>query len=177
MYFRTVDTSKFSTHVLAAVIAIDLAGNARVRVEHGIKWLNCNAPYDWRLQMISIHGGSVSSNVRLCRGDENPLALALRRVPELQGSDGRVLWANLLSLSIIGRHEAERCGFVEMSCHAPENVFIDETIDGMYLDEAWGKALGEYSITALPLSPYRQTPWPYGSSVPSKLKAANLVTA
>lgn len=140
-----IDLSQFKPHVQEALQEIDWAANAAGRVSEGVKWLNAHAPIDWRLQMMSIWNGKIHSNVRMCRNDENALALAFRRINAFKGPDGRVTWATLMSHpGIMSRFEAERRGFVEISYHAPNNVFIDSNIDGLFLDDAWATALGEY---------------------------------
>lgn len=151
-----VDVTKFSTHVQAAIVAIDLPLHALKRVQEGVAWLESNAPLDWRLQMISIYGGKVVSHVRLCRNDENPLALAFRRVQAFQDPSGRVTWAELMNPPIIPEYEAQKCGFLEMEHRATDNVYIDKNIDGMFLDDAWATVLGEYKAGFQPVKSYPQ---------------------
>jgi len=143
-----VDMSKFLPHVQVAIRAIDLPANALKRAETGRNWLDKNAPPDWRLQMISIHNGSVRSNVVTARNDENALALALRRMDTFKDPSGRVTWATLMggSLPLMSMYEAECCGFKEKSYHAPDNVFIDDYTDGLFLDDAWATVLGNYHV-------------------------------
>ncbi len=155
-----IDMSKFSPHVQAAIRAIDLPADALKRAEAGRDWLDQNAPLDWRLQMISIHNGHISSNVRTCRNDENALALALRRVPEFKGCDGRVTWATLMKLpAMMSRYEAEQRGFIEKS-HRVGDTFIDEMVDSTFLDAAWEQVLGNYQTSWQPVQVYAITPWP-----------------
>ncbi len=152
-----VDLMQFPTHVQEAIHAIDLPGNALARAQTGAVWLDKNAPLDWRLQMISIHKGRIHSQVRLCRNDENPLALAFRRVRLFQGSDGRVTWATLKRSGLFSDQEARKCGFREESHYAPKHIYIDENIDGIFLDEAWAAVLGEYRVQAQPVQAYPQS--------------------
>jgi len=94
-----VDIGKFPAHVQAAIQAIGLVHHALERAQAGAKWLDEYGPADWRLQMISIHQGKVTSHVRLCRNDENPLALA-----SLFG--WRILWRYALGRLTIPQAEA-----------------------------------------------------------------------
>ncbi len=140
-----VDISKFAPHVQTAIKIIDLPGDALKRAEAGRDWLDKNGPLDWRLQMISIFNGNVSSNVVTARNDENALALALRRMDTYKGYDGRVTWATLMATpAIMSLHDAERRGFQEKRHAVPDNVFINEYTDSLFLDDAWATVLGNY---------------------------------
>lgn len=138
-----VDMSQFPDYVQKAIGAIDLPTHARHRAQEGKKWLDHNAHYGWPLEMISIHDGKATSNVRMAYNDQNPLALAFRRVQGFQGLDGRATYATVLDkLPILKTTKTcEHWGFVEMSHSAPENVLIDKYTDGLFLDEAWAELL------------------------------------
>ncbi|MDE2071224.1 MAG: hypothetical protein KGI70_00620 [Patescibacteria group bacterium] len=144
-----VDLSQFSPHVQAAIKAIDLPANVLERAKNGFKWLEENAPPGWYLEMVSIFEGKVRSTVKTCWNDQNPLALAFRRVAEFAGGDGRVTWATVAPHFGFGSvnpssYDAQRLGFLEMKHYAPENVLIDESIDSKFLDQAWAEVLQNY---------------------------------
>ena len=148
-----VDVSQFEPHVRKAIEDMDLAGDTLKRAREGMKWLNEHAPPDWRLQMISIREGRVTSRVRLAYNDENPLALAFRHVDGFQGADGRATWAIVASKLQFGgnRYDAEQKGFIEKS-HRVGSVFISTDIDGSFLDAAWAAVLGDWQWMAAPVS-------------------------
>ena len=150
-----MDLSQFPAHVQKAIQDHFLEKEASIRVERGVEWLNGNAPSDWRLQLMSIYNGRVSSHVRTSRNDENALALAFRRVKIFQSADGRVTYTTIRATGIVEDIEAIRCGFKEKShCFPSESVIINEDIDAQLLDDAWAAVLGEYRGGYQPVSPY-----------------------
>ena len=146
-----VDLAQFEPHGQAAIKAIDLPADALKRAKEGEKWLDENAPPDWRLQMISIYNGKVVSRVRMPWNDQNPLALAFRHVDGFQGPDGRATWATVASRFEFGgnRYVAEQKGFIEKS-HRVGSVSIFTHIDGLFLDEAWSVVLLNFEWSAQP---------------------------
>lgn len=155
MKLKHVDILKFPPHVQETIRSIDLEKQVLLRAIQGCKWLDEHAPPDWRLQMISISAGEVSSRVRLCHDDENPLALAFRRVEEFKRPDGRVSWATIKTRFGFHTYEAQRFGFLEMY-HTVGAVHIGTDIDSMYLDWAWAIILRELDWEPQPVAAYSQ---------------------
>ncbi len=141
-----VDVSKYAPHIQEGITQLDLASDALARAKEGAKWLD-RSPHDlggsWRLNMISIHNGIVSSHVRMCRNDENPLALAFRH-SGWTAPDGRATWASVadkIGWTLGNQHEPKQLGFLEKTHIAPNSVFISGDIDCEFLDEAWATIL------------------------------------
>ncbi|OGG47225.1 hypothetical protein A2671_02480 [Candidatus Kaiserbacteria bacterium RIFCSPHIGHO2_01_FULL_49_13] len=157
------DISCLPAHVQEAIRKMDLLSFNLKRAQAGAKWLDLHAPADWRLQMISIHDGHVIPQVRLCWGDQTPLALAFRREEEFAGSDGRVLCGDVSQKFFpgeTGRREERRLGFHEQQHFAPDHVVIDEMTDTHFLDEAWALVLKNFEWHAQPVRkrPMRPSP-------------------
>jgi hypothetical protein len=154
-----VDMSSYPVHVRDAANQMDLAAHAYDRALQGAKWLNEHGPRGWRLEMIGIHEGKVSSYVRMHRSDENPLALAFRRDATLQSADGRVLWTTVAKRFGFAHHnahfEAQELGFHEMK-HVVGSVIISEDVDAYFLNEAWEKILCNFSHEHNPVRAYQK---------------------
>ncbi len=133
-------------HVQEAIAKLDLRKDALARAKAGAEWLDTYAPPDWRLQMVSISKGVISPQVRMHRNDENPLALAFRRVPGMRGADHRCTWAIVSeALGFVregGKSDAARLGFIEKD-HVVNDVIIRANFDAYFLNEAWATVLGE----------------------------------
>ena len=142
-------------HIRRAAKQIDLVADALARANRGREWLDKHAPPDWRLQMMSITGGKISSRVRLPYGDQNPLALAFRRDKSLKNGDGRVIWASVSDRFGFtqNRKIPQELGFLEKR-HQVENALIDENIDGYFLDDAWETILKNLRWYPQPVAPY-----------------------
>ncbi len=136
----------YPPHVQEAITALKLVDRALERARRGAVWLDKHAPPHWRLNMISIHDGKVTSHVRICRDDENPLALAYRDTGPLSRISGRVTWASILTqvTEFKRDHHAQEHGFLETYYTDPtSHVYVDKQIDGQLLDHAWAQVLSE----------------------------------
>lgn len=161
--FGPLNCGYLPEHVKQAVLGMDLWMVDLGRAVQGARWLDKHAPSDWRLQMIRIVDGNVQSMVRLCRDDENPAALAFRRIKELQRADGRVSWAmveqKFFARPVIGSviyrpvHRPEELGFLEQE-HRFGDTVINANIDGHFLDVAWAKVLESYDWQPQPVASY-----------------------
>lgn len=163
MQLGPLDCGYLSEHVKQAIQGMDLWMVDLERAVQGARWLDKHAPSDWRLQMIRIVDGKVQSMVRLCRDDENPAALAFRRVKELQRADGRVSWAmveqKLFPRSVMDSathrpaYRPAELGFLEQE-HRFGDTIINANVDGHFLDVAWAKILENYEWQPQPVASY-----------------------
>lgn len=156
-----IDTSGYPAHVQDAIQKMNLAANALERAKCGASMLDSIAPRGWRLEMISIHDGIVSSHVHMVYDDQNPLALAFRRDPELKqkGPGGRVTWAVVANEHFpsvgMGTSQMQHYGFLEKQ-HVVGDVVISSDIDAAFLDDAWTKILCELEWEHQPVASYNK---------------------
>lgn len=136
-------------HVQRTIMNYDLQRSARMRAFAGQRWLDSKAPNDWRLQMISISDGCVSSHVCMQKETGNPLVLAFRREPSLRGNDGRVTWAAVAQkfrfTGETGTVEARRCGFLQMQHVLGGKTILDSKTDCCLLNAAWEYVLQTFA--------------------------------
>ena len=134
--------TKLPEHVREAIESYELRKDAFERAKRGAAWLDKHAPLDWRLQMMAIYDGKVSSRVRLPYDTENPISLAFRNDPEVNRY-GRPEYRKAVDKFISSGERFDRLahfGFAEKH-HFCGDTNVDSTIDGYLLEEAWEKIL------------------------------------
>ncbi len=145
------DLSRLSVepHVRNAIHEYQLIERAQERVHKGVVFLDKHAPREWRLNMMNIHGGVVSSRVRMVFDDQNPLALAFRHNATLRRIDGRVTWGQVSHKFDFTNAHYQTLGFLEMG-HRCGTVLVTEDVDAELLDFAWAEALNNFEWRAQP---------------------------
>ena len=170
---------------MAKEISPILVAVARQRVARGVNWLNKRATYDkrfvgWRLRMMSIHNGHVSSHVRMQWNTNDPLSLACKQLPELADTtDGRVKWATTSKefnfRNALGQKKAVYLGFNEGWQKSTHLSISDMMEYCSALNQAWSEALREHHTCEAPrLIPVREVRKTWSSLLPwSSSRAAS----
>jgi hypothetical protein len=157
-------------HVLTAIKKIDLPTHALQRAYSGACYFDEHAPLEWRLRLMKVVNGRVLSNVNFTYNKDYPLALAYEESDLLDGYvPDSYRWV----------HVAERLGFEDPPKndklyqlgfrereHRVDDIIISSMIDGEFLNDAWGKVLGDfYGLKRTRAQPHPGLTPPFSTSV------------
>ena len=143
-----IDLSDCPEHVVRATEKLNLRKHAITRAEAGATWLDDHAPAEWRLRLIRIHSGWVSSRVNFHYNKDYPLSLAFVADKRFDRLAGEQRWPEVAKH--FGFHSPIyedpiflKHGFYEQA-HVSGDTIVKKEIDIRFLNYAWNVVLGDF---------------------------------
>lgn len=144
---HNVDLSREPPYIREAIEKGGLAKITYDRVFGGAKWFDANGPVEWRLRLMRIYSGQVSSRVQMRYNRDNPLSLGFIDDPRFRNVQDEIRWVTVAEhFGFKNAHanpEVCKLGFNEME-HRVGNVIVPKSVDIELLNEGWKCILGDF---------------------------------
>jgi|GEM_PF-2586610 len=144
---HNVDLSSEPAHVMAAIEKANLARTVFLRAEAGAHWLDTHATPEWRLRLMRIFSGNVSSRVQMHYNRDNPLSLVFIDDERFSSPPDETRWVRVAEhfgfKNPPGNLEIQKLGFHEIE-HRVDDTIVSKMIDIKLLNKAWENVLGDF---------------------------------